>query len=205
MGSLGSGRGTRRKAWRSKKRYIGSLPELPVSKLIHAYRDNPDAQFILDKMRCKVGPSSILLEHDEKIPLEVPEIEISAFPCNYGGSRYYGICPACNRCVRSLYVLDATIPVCRVCLRMVYLSQNTTFRYRLYVKLKSAKNKLNNDEWTKPKWMRKKTFERLQKNVFELDEKQQIVDFFRLRNYRSVNTIFDEYGCAINAAEILGI
>jgi hypothetical protein len=197
MGGLGSGRGKRQKAWRSKKRYITSLTELPVSKLIHTHRDNPDAQFIFDKMRCKVGPSSILLEHDEKLPLDVSEIEISASPCYYGGYRYYGLCPACNKCVRSLYVLDGTIPVCRICLRMVYSS-------RLYRKLKSVKNKLNNDEWTKPKWMRKKTFEQLRAKASELDEKREIASFFSLRNHLSVNNIFDKYGSAISAAEILG-
>ncbi len=204
MGGLGSGKGTRRKAWRSKKRYITSLPEIPVSKLIHAHRGAPDDQSIFGKLKCKIHPSSIHLEHDEKLPLDVSEIEISAFPCYYGGYRYYGLCPACNRCVKSLYVLDGTIPVCRVCLGMVYSSQNATFSYRFYRKLKSAKNKLNNDEWTKPKWMRKKTFEQLRANVAELDEKQQIADFFSLRNHRSVNRIYDEYGSAIDAAEMLG-
>ncbi len=204
MGGFGSGRGTRRKAWRSKKRYITSLPEIPVSKLIHAHRKDPNNQFIWGKLRCKIHPSSILLEHDEKIPLEIPEIEISAFPCNYGGYRYYGRCPACNRCVRSLYVLDETIPVCRVCLRMVYSSQNATFSYRLYKKLRLAKNKLNNDEWTRPKWMREKTFEQLRAKIFELDEKREIARFFSLRNHRFVNKIFDKYGSAIDAAETLG-
>lgn len=177
---------------------------MPVSKLIHAHRSDPNNQFILGKLRCEIHPSSILLEHDEKIPLEIPEIEICAFPCNYGGYRYYGRCPACNRCVRSLYVLDETIPVCRVCLRMVYSSQNATFSYRLYKKLRSAKNKLNDDEWTKPKWMREKTFEQLRAKIFELDEKREIALFFSLRNHRSVNKIFDKYGSAIEAAEILG-
>lgn len=205
MGGLGSGKGTRRKAWRSKKRDIISLPEIPVSKLIHAHRGGSlDNQSIFGKLKCKVHSSSIRLEHDEKLPLDVSEIEISVFPCYYGGYRYYGLCPACNRCVRSLYVFDETIPVCRVCLGMVYSSQNATFSYRLYRKLKSAKNKLNNDEWTKPKWMRKKTFEKLRAKVSELDEKQQIADFFSLRNHRSVNNIFDRYGSAIAAAEILG-
>lgn len=204
MGGLGSGRGTRRKGWRSKKRYIGNLPELHVSKLIHIHKENPDNQFILDKLRCKVIQSSIILEYDGKDPLVVTEIKISSLPCYYGGYRYYGLCPACNRCVRSLYLLNKTIPVCRVCLGMVYFSQNATFSYRLYLKMKSVKNKLNDDEWTKPKWMRKKTFERLRSSFFDLDEKQQIADFFSLRNYQSVNKVFDEYGCAIIAAEVLG-
>ncbi len=133
MGGFGSGKGTRRKAWRSKKRYITSLPEIPVSKLIHAHRDDPYNQFTLGKLKCKVGLSSIHLEHDEKLPLDVSEIEISSFPCNYGVYRYYGLCPACNRYVRSLYVLNGTISVCRLCLKMVYSSQNAPFVYRLYI------------------------------------------------------------------------
>lgn len=177
---------------------------MPVSKLIHTHRGDPDNQPIFGKLKCKIHPSSIHLEHDEKLPLAVSEIEISALPCYYGGYRYYGLCPACNRCVRSLYLLEGTIPVCRICLGMVYSSQNATFSYRLYRQLKSAKNKLNNDEWTKPKWMRQKTFERLRAEASELDEKQQIADFFSLRNYRSVNRIYNEYGSAITAAEILG-
>ncbi len=204
MGGFGSGKGTRRKAWRSKKRYIISLPEMPVSKLIHAHRGNPNNQFIFGKLKCEIHLSSIHLEHDEKLPLDVSEIEISVFPCYYGGYRYYGLCPACSRCVRSLYVLDETIPVCRLCLKMVYSSQNATFSYRLYKKLKSAKNKLNNDEWTKPKWMRKKTFEQLKAKISELEEKREIAIFFSLRNHRSANKIFDKYGSAIGAAEILG-
>ena len=205
MGGLGSGKGTRRTAWRSKKRDISSLPEIPVSKLMHTHRGCPNNQFIWGKLKCKVYPSWILLEHDEKLPLDVSKIEISAFPCHYGGYRYYGLCPACNRCIKSLYVLDGTIPICRFCLGMVYSSQNATFSYRLYRQLKSVKNKLNNDEWTKPKWMRKKTFEQLRAKVSELDEKREIVNFFSLRNHRSVDKIFDKYGSVIAAAEILGV
>ncbi len=151
---------------------------MPVSKLIHMHKEDPHNQFVLGKLRCEIHPSSIHLEHDEKIPLEIPEIEIRAITCNYGGHRYYGLCPACSRCVRSLYVLDGTIPVFRLCLEMVYFSQNATFSCRLYKKLRSAKNKLNNDEWTKPKWMREKTFEQLQEKIFELGEKREIALFF---------------------------
>lgn len=59
MGGLGSGKGIRRKAWRSKKIYITSLPEIPVSKLIHAKRGDPDDQTIFGKLKCKIHPSSI--------------------------------------------------------------------------------------------------------------------------------------------------
>ncbi|HEX4839090.1 MAG TPA: hypothetical protein VFU89_01460 [Rhabdochlamydiaceae bacterium] len=204
MGGFGSGKAARRKAWRSKKRYITSLPEIPVSKLIHAKRGDVDNQSTFGRLKCEIHPFSIHLEHDEQLPLDISEIEISAFPCHYGGYRYYGLCPACDRCARSLYVLDGTIPVCRICLGMVYSSQNATLSYRLYRKVRSVKNKLNNDEWTKPKWMRKKTFEQLRTEISELDEKREIANFFSLRNHRSVNRIYDEYGSAIAAAEMLG-
>jgi hypothetical protein len=185
MGGFGSGKAVRRKAWRSKKRAITSLPEIPVSKLIHAHKGGfLDNQFILSKLKCEIRPSSIHLEHDEKISLEIPEIEITHFPCYYGGYLYYGICTACNRCVRSLYALDGTIPVCRVCLRMVYSSQNATFSYRLYKKLRLAKNKLNNNECTKPKWMRKKTVEKLRSKISDPEEKREIALFFSVRNHR---------------------
>jgi hypothetical protein len=40
--------------------------------------------------------------------------------------------------------------------------------------------------------------------ISELDEKREIAHFFSLRNHRSVNEIYDEYGSAITAAEMLG-
>lgn len=84
---------------------------------------------------------------------------------------------------------------------MVYFTQNATLSYRLRLKKKAAEKKINGDAWKRPKWMRQKTFARLRKLYFELDEKERIADFFSLRNYRMVNKIFAKYGCALFAAE----
>lgn len=67
--------------------------------------------------------------------------------------------------------------------------------------MKEARKKLSNDEWTKPKWMRKKTFERLRNEYFALDEKCDIAHMFSLRNNRIVDKIYERYGSALTAAE----
>jgi hypothetical protein len=88
---------------------------------------------------------------------------------------------------------------------MIYFSQNATLSYRLLLKVKAAKAKINGNVWTRPKWMRQKTFSCLRNNYFELEEKEQIADFFSLKNHRVVNQIFAKYGCALFAAEAWGM
>lgn len=68
------------------------------------------------------------------------------------------------------------------------------------LKKKEAKSKINDDVWTKPKWMRQKTFKLLQDNYFDLEEKEQITEFFSLRNHQAVEKIFAKYGFVLFAA-----
>lgn len=204
MGGLGSGRGPRRSARRSKKGYIDNLPSLNIPKVIRIHKDSPNGEFVSGDILLKVKPTSIHLQYGKKDSLVIFKIKICALSCHYGGYRYYGLCPVCQRRVISLYINSKNTMICRLCLDLVYLSQNATFSYRLYKKMKAVKEKLNSNEWSKPKWMREKTYKQLRSNLFALDEKQQIADFFSLRNYQSVNKIFNKYGCAIIAAEILG-
>jgi hypothetical protein len=84
---------------------------------------------------------------------------------------------------------------------MSYWSQNATASSRLYKKYGRVRDKINDDPWHRPKWMRKKTFTRLRNEYFELDEKEQIADFFSLRNNRETDRLFNRYGSALVAAE----
>lgn len=204
MGGLGSGKGTRFNAWRSKKRFVSSLPELVIPDLIYMHKKNPDNKFLLNQVELRVGQSSICLEHPENTSLEVSEFKISLLPCNYGGYRYYGLCPFCQKRVRSLYLYDKAALACRLCLGMVYFSQNTTLSNRIQAKITSIRKKLYSNEQKKPKWMRKRTFEKLRKVLFELNEKELIADYFSFNNYDSVNKVFNEFGSVLAAAEILG-
>lgn len=200
MGGIGSGKGARRKAWRSKKMYIGSLPGFCIPELIKMHQSNPNSTLSFNNINVSIDKSWIRLESASIKKLLVDSIKISSVPCNYGGFRYFGHCPTCYKRVRILY-LYKTIFACCHCLGMVYFTQNATLSYRLRLKAKAVKSKISDDVWTKPKCMRKKTFAKLRGQYFDLDEKKKIADFFSLRNIRAVDGLFAKYGCAIGACE----
>lgn len=207
MGGLGSGgKGLRHKAWRSRKLKTTNLPELTIPELIKLHKANPNSTFTFNDIRLTVAEtgSVVHLERIKGEKLHTATIKISTVPCNYGGFRYYALCPICQKRVRTLY-LHQNLLACRHCFRMGYMSQNATLSQRLRTKRRAIGKKINNDEWTKPKWMRKKTFAKLRSEYLDLGEKEQIADFFSLRKNSSVNRIFDEFGCAIIAAEMWGL
>lgn len=93
---------------------------------------------------------------------------LTTTPCNYGGQRYWFICPAlgCGRRVALLYLYDE-IFACRHCYQLAYRSQRETNTDRLIRKTEKIREKLgwepgilNGSGW-KPKGMHWKTFDRL--------------------------------------------
>lgn len=203
MGGLGSGKGLRRKAWRSNKLKTSSLPGLKIQELIKLHNANPNSTLTFNDIKLMVADdgSAVHVKGADANKLSASAIKISTVPCNYGGFRHFGHCPTCQKRVKTLY-LHREVFACRHCLQMGYQSQNATCSYRLLTKQRAVGQKINNDEWTKPKWMRSKTFARLRNEYFDLNEKEQIAGFFSLRNNRAVDKIFDEYGSAIIAAEV---
>ncbi len=200
MGGLGSGKGSRRKAWRSKKLKTDSLPGLVIPELIKKYKANPIDTFLFNNIRLRVFEEDIFIESLEGEKMAIDTIKVVSMPCNYGGARYFGCCPACKRQVRTLY-LWKTLFACRHCFKLGYATQNCTLSFRLYLQMETAKEKLIDGEWKKPKWMRKNTFARLREQYFALDEKSEIANFFSLRNNRLVDKIYARYGSALAAAE----
>lgn len=55
------------------------------------------------------------------------------------------------------------------------------------------KELLCGNEWVKPLWMRKRTFERLGKNYYALDDMADLADLFSLRNVYSAQAIHEKY------------
>jgi hypothetical protein len=202
MGGLGSGKGSRTK--RSKKLKTCHLLGLDVPQAVKMQQENPTGSLVLDDIDLKVNESHILLERTKGDRLKTDSIKLALLPCNYGGVQYLGHCPACQRRVRTLYLFQNFF-ACRTCFKMAYPSQNQTLYVRLLLKSDKAKKKINNDPWTKPKWMRQKTFKRLRSEQFELEEKRQLADFFSLRNNREVDRIYKKYPMAILAAEEFGM
>jgi hypothetical protein len=54
--------------------------------------------------------------------------QIQSSPCNYGGFRYWVICPYCNRKVRKLYLPpNDEYFACRYCLKLTYESKSKNY------------------------------------------------------------------------------
>ncbi len=199
MGGLGSGKSYRggRNVYRGWKMLTTSLHCLDISQLMRLHKQGGSGRYTWGKTPLIIEGNKVLLDEEGLLTKTLTLVEI---PCHYGGCRHSVFCPVCNKRVKKLYLFKLLLG-CRHCLKLAYPSQNQTKHMRLYLKRKEVGKKINNDEWCKPKWMRWKTFERLRKEYLDLDEKEQIADFFSLRNSRQVDRIFEEYGCAIGAAE----
>lgn len=95
-------------------------------------------------------------------------------PCNYGGERLWFCCPECQKKVAIVYGAGKYF-LCRHCYKLPYRCQRESDGDRLLRKAYKIREKLRVEDnlvdpvyrWDKPKWMRWKTFERLQKEDSE--------------------------------------
>jgi hypothetical protein len=193
MGGFGSGKSYKKmRPWKRGKIVTDYLPKLDISKTVK--------ELVKNKTSGIYNPPFALCLEDPEKTLSAKTILLTSMPCNYGGFRYFGLCPSCLKQVRILYKAN-NILACRHCLKLTYQSQNETLSRRFYHKMKKAGSKINEDVWVKPKWMRRKTFSRLRNEYLDFDEKEQIAEYFSLRNNSAVDKIFDKYGGAIFAIE----
>lgn len=56
---------------------------------------------------------------------------------------------------------------------------------------------MDDREWTKPKWMRWNTYERLRKEYLTLEDMREVSDLLSLRNIYSAKIVLKKYGGAI--------
>jgi len=101
-------------------------------------------------------------------------IQLTKTRCNYGGSRYWLICPSCSKRTGVLYC--AGTYVCRYCIGANYQSQLQQPIDRIYNRLNAIRERLG---WQvgiikgigdKPKGMHRTTFNRL---LLEYEQLQQ--------------------------------
>lgn len=202
MGGFGSGRSYyKRRPSRGGKALVSRYHRLNISDLVRKHSKSPGVyETILLELSIVDDIIHVKKREGEKLVIET--VRITTMPCHYGGLRYFGLCPFCKKQVMVLYLCQ-TVLACRHCLRLSYHSKNVTFSTRLLLKFFKVEKKINSDRYTKPKWMRWKTFEKLKEQHLELDEKSQIADIYALRNNKSVDILFDQYGCAFAAADAL--
>ena len=102
------------------------------------------------------------------------QIRLDQTPCNFGGYRYWFICPDCGRRVGVLYGAGIRF-LCRHCYNLAYASQNETPSDRLLRKTRKLRKRLGVSEVMtepvlfKPKGMHQKTFDKLLRQHRQLE------------------------------------
>jgi hypothetical protein len=98
--------------------------------------------------------------------VELP-VDLVRTPCGWGGSRPWFLCPRCGRRVALLYLGAGGAFACRHCERLAYQSQRETDEGRTARRIETIRRRLGwtpgflNGEGPRPKWMHRRTFERL--------------------------------------------
>jgi len=125
--------------------------------------------------------------HDDETRTQVSErIQFRCRPCRYGGDRRYWACPRCWRtCEAVVMASNASFWGCRKCLRLLYVSQGLVPRERLWRRAEQIRNRLGGTDddgyvW-KPKWMRRRTFDRLCAKANALEEEGDLYWIWSLR------------------------
>ena len=94
-------------------------------------------------------------------------VRLDRTPCNYGGARVWFLCPSCSRRVALIY--GGKVFACRHCHRLAYDSQRETPDDRQGRQIDKIRDRLKwapgllNGNGRKPKWMRWRTFTRLER------------------------------------------
>lgn len=100
-------------------------------------------------------------------------------PCNYGGLRYWFLCPGCGQRVALLYGAGKYF-LCRHCYNLTYASQQEDRLFRLLRKVQNIRERLGLSGATdepiifKPKGMHQKTFDRLR---FEVERNEMRMNY----------------------------
>jgi hypothetical protein len=103
------------------------------------------------------------------------KIPVVATECNYGSKRHWFLCPlpTCHRRRKKLYFHPLGFFACRKCLKLAYVSQNRNSLDRIIDKKWHLIRKLGGDSdiiAQKPKRMHCETFNRIQEEIWRLNE-----------------------------------
>jgi hypothetical protein len=136
------------------------------------------ALLIAHGVTIEVLPTHLLVTHEIEKKKMGLQINFAPSKTHFGNCRYWLRCPnqACGRRCGKLYLHyqpdGMPIFVCRKCSKLVYASQNKSSLDRMIDKKWVIVHKLGGSEniHLKPKWMHKKTFDRMTKELETLNE-----------------------------------
>lgn len=120
----------------------------------------------------KIWAKTSIINHENKYYLRhgLDSKDITRQKCNFGGYRYYLICPKCNN--KYTYLLKSNKYndykyLCRKCEGVTYTGQTVDTATRIKFKIDRLKKKLRR----KPKYMHKTTYEKKLKEIDRLRDK----------------------------------
>lgn len=105
-------------------------------------------------------------------------------PCHYGGFRQWFKCPTCQRRTALLYLLRGRF-ACRHCQQVAYSSQSEDVLGRMWRKQGGIEARLGED-WTRPKGMRQRTYERLLDRLQDCDARRELAFWERFSRLKGV-------------------
>jgi hypothetical protein len=114
------------------------------------------------------------------------KVEIVTTAANFGGVRFWVICPITGKRSTTLYFSKAHQNqfVSRHALGLKYQSQSEDWGHRLITKKNKIRKKLGGEDWyIKPKGMHQKTYDRLRK---EYDKVEEGLDQYMLQTFPSL-------------------
>lgn len=189
MGGSGSGRGMRNR--RRTRLFIYKASAVDSFQLYQKIKAAPK-ETVFKWRGIRLTPKGDRVELtslDNGVFLEVSFLRISSTPCNFGGARYWFVCPQCLRNTRRIHLIQNKL-ACRRCLKLVYPSQNETLADRLIRKRNRIWDRLKEDDsfelQPKPKWMHHATYHRLHVRARELSDFSMVAYFTHARRLSSV-------------------
>lgn len=156
------------------------MPALATTRSLNDYLKLPISRYREQLKNSNAQSIEVSYTHRSK-PYKY-SIQLTKTKCNYGGYRYWWLCPSCSKRVSVLYCAGAY--VCRHCIGANYQSQLQQPIDRLFSRLHAIRQRLG---WqsgvahgigTKPKGMHHSTYERLVKEHEQITAKvwQQTLD-----------------------------
>lgn len=177
MGGMGSGRPRQRP-------YLEQLPRLDIRKVWSA-----DTGVILrflswssgDSIQVEQSDGRLYLRYDREGRAIVQPVLVAHVPWHLGGSRPFMRCPSCWRLNRYLYLRHGEF-VCRSCTGLRYYTQTAAPMDRLDYGIRKLQRRLAGpdddvNDWDleyfpKPKWMRRRTHERLEQRGLRMADRR---------------------------------
>lgn len=154
-----------------KRVYIEEIPRVSIGKDYYAIEtliaNEGGIKMTIHEAKKKLV---FFFRYYQEFPIPEDGVVVCSIPCNYGGLRYFYLCPFCRKRYRHLYITRGKKHphlVCRKCCSLFYRTQSESAYDRLLVKFSKLLHrhkvtKKNIYEKEKPKGLHEKSFKRTQ-------------------------------------------